>query len=389
MTRAIVLGCQHGGLAVVRSLVPRGIDVLVLTNRPEDAGLASRHVGEWRLCPHPADEDALVQALLDCAPAWSGALVVPTTDYFAVVVSKHAERLEPHFQLGVAPWEHARIFLEKDSTYRLAADVGVAHPRIVAPTSMSELESELAHLELPAMIKPVHSHRFTADFGTKLLICDTAEQLRSDFQRVSDAAHEVVISEVIPGSDYLTLETCQVYIDESGELTGLFCCAKLRQTPPMYGVIRVGVSIEAHADLVEPTLELLRAIDYRGYASAEFKRDPRDQTLKLIEVNIRPLRMAQFSIACGVDFPYLTFADKVLGERHEAGGYEVGTYYIDVLSDLIDMVRFADDRNLRRFIRPYVASRKTEPLITLRDPRPFFRDTARRLRMTTRKAPGI
>lgn len=376
--RVVVLGCAHGGLAIARSLARRDAELLAVTHRPDEAGLASRYLRDWRRCPPPEDPVALVAFLLELGRSWTGALLYPTTDAFAAVVAEHADELTACFRLGVAPWEHARVFLEKDRTYALAAAVGVAHPRTFTPTSPADFEAQLSTIELPAMIKPVHSHRFVEAFGTKLFVADTAEALRADHQRA--AGHEVVVSEVIPGEDYLNLETCQVHIDRHGELTGLFCCTKLRQTPPNYGVIRVGKSIEATDELVEPTLRLLRHLDYRGYASAEFKRDPRDGVLKLIEVNIRPLRMSRFAIECGVDFPAMML-DDVMGRPIEpTTSFRVGSYYLDLISDVGDLVRFRDERRLSRLFEPYGAHHKIEPLLALRDPKPFFRDVSRRIR---------
>lgn len=378
--RAIVLGCRHGGLAVVRSLARHGVRVLVLSHSADDPGLTSRFVKEWHLCPHPQEEEALIEALVSYAEEWRGALIFTTSDYFTAVVSRNAERLEAHYKLDVAPWEHTRVFLEKDQTYALASAVSVPHPRILQPTSEPDIEQKFEELQMPVMIKPVHSHRFVEVFGTKLFICDSVAELRSNYQRAVDAGQQVIISEVIPGSDYLTLETIQIYIDQYGRVAASFCLTKLRQTPPMYGVIRVGKSIPATEELQSLAMRLLHHIDYRGYASVEFKRDPRDGELKLIEVNVRPLRMSQFAIGCGVDFPYISMQDKVHGHQVIPGPYHHDVYYIDVVAELLDVVRFSEYLGPKRLLEPYLGRRKSYPYLSFQDPRPFISELGRRAR---------
>jgi len=300
-------------------------------------------------------------------------VIFSTTDYYAAAVSRNRERLESHFTISDPPWHQSQIFLEKDLTYGLAAEVGVAHPGFFKPKTMTELEQGISGLKMPVMIKPVHSHRFCALFKQKLFVNETMDELRSNFQRVLDAGLQVIVCEIIPGTDYKTLETVQVYINRKGDCAVNFCCIKLRQTPPMYGVIRVGRSVEPSRELIEPALRLLRKVDYRGYASIEFKRDQRDGILKLMEVNMRTLRMAQLPIASGVDFPYMMIRDLLHDDQIVIDDYDTNTYYIDIVADIADSIRYDTDRDLLRYLEPYRAKRKTYSFLSLSDPKPFFR----------------
>lgn len=384
--KAIILGCSHGGVAIARSLSKKGIDLLVLTFNADESGLKSKYVTEWHLCSHPANEQALCAEIMSYSQEWAGALLIPTGDYFATFLSHNKPVLSQCYHVGVADWVHARIFLEKDETYRLADEAGVPHPHFLQPRSMAELEAHIPQMQLPIMIKPVHSHAFVSEFREKLFINETFEDLRANFQRVLDAEQDVVVMEIIPGSDYKTLETVQMYIDTKGDIAATFCCMKYRQVPPMYGVIRAGTSMPPKSDLVDYGTQLLRAIDYRGYASIEFKRDPRDGVLKLIEVNIRPLRMSNLAISSGMNFPYLQFEDLVHDNQLRIDEYNMDMKYIEFVADIAGFFMMDPERNVSQFMEPYRGKHKAFSYLSWDDPMPFMSEVYGRSKQLVGKA---
>jgi predicted ATP-grasp superfamily ATP-dependent carboligase len=225
----------------------------------------------------------------------------------------------------------------------------------------------------PLMIKPVLSHEFTKLFHTKLFINDTLDLLRANFQGCLEAHQAVMISEIIPGTDYGTVERIHVYINSKGEVSAEFFTVKLRQTPPMYGVMRVGKSVPPIDDLREYSFRILSHLHYRGYANFEFKRDPRDGQLKLLEVNVRLPRQLALDIASGVDFPWMIYQDMMKDHQEVCTTYQEDTYVIELIADVADFIRFDPDHNLQRFFQPYLARRKVFSYLSLSDPGPFIR----------------
>jgi predicted ATP-grasp superfamily ATP-dependent carboligase len=55
------------------------------------------------------------------------------------------------------------------------------------------------------------------------------------------------------------------------------------------------------------SLRLLEALNYRGFVAVEFKRDPRDGTYRLMEINPRTASGNQLAISAGVDFPWIGY----------------------------------------------------------------------------------
>jgi predicted ATP-grasp superfamily ATP-dependent carboligase len=359
-------------LAVVRSLGKRGLRVIAMTNNRNDCGVVSKYVSETVWCPHPKDEEALVEFLIS-HKAWHGALLLESDDYYAVVLSKYKQRLSEYYTIATPDWDILATFVEKRKTYALAAACGIPHPQTFEPQTFADIEAIQDSIQLPCIIKPVHSHEFVARFQTKAFVIDTLEQLQERLAQCVEEGHPVIVQEIIPGGDD-AFERVQVYIDSRGEILAELYNEKIRQSPPIFGVMRVGKSVPRNLEVQELTYRLLAEANYRGYCSVEYKRDPRDQQLKLIEANIRMPRSGWLAISSGVDIPWLIYKDLVENEQICVDTYQE-TIWIEIVPDVLNtLVRDgASSFSLREFVRPYLSRNKAFAVFSLSDPRPFLK----------------
>jgi predicted ATP-grasp superfamily ATP-dependent carboligase len=86
---------------------------------------------------------------------------------------------------------------------------------------------------------------------------------------------------------------------------------RLRQHPVEFGKASTYVETVEHPQVEEMSLRFLRSIDYYGLVEVEFKRDPRDGQLKLLDVNARTWGYHSLGYRAGIDFPYLLYADQL------------------------------------------------------------------------------
>jgi hypothetical protein len=121
-----------------------------------------------------------------------------------------------------------------------------------------------------------------------------------------------IVQELVPGGDD-ALYTVGSYLTREGDALGIFCGRKLRQTPPGIGTCRVGEAVWVQ-EVVDQGLRLLRALRHTGLSQVEFKRDQRDGSYRLMEVNPRLWQWHGLAAACGVDLPRIAFED-LTGER--------------------------------------------------------------------------
>jgi len=120
---------------------------------------------------------------------------------------------------------------------------------------------------------------------------------------------------------------------------------------------------------------LLKEVSFRGTATAEFKKDPRDNQFKLLEINARMTRSNWLATYCGVNFPWIIYLDLVEGKQVEVKEYKEEVYWIELYQDIMNSVfRYREDHlGFRDFIRPYLAKEKTFAVLSKTDIMPFLK----------------
>ena len=373
--KVIVLGCHVGGLGVIRALGPHHCRIIAATYNKTDFAYVSRYVSERICLPHPRyEEEDFVDYLLEKGPEWNGSLILESEDVAAVALSKNKDRLSRYYRIASADWPVLKLFIEKKETYDLAASCGVPHPKTFTPASMEEFERDAEGLMYPCILKPVYSQEFVYRFNVKNFHVGDPDQLKEKLRLCLDENHPVMVQEIIPGPD-TEIYRLQTYVNRKGKMSARFFNRKIRQNPPQFGVMRVGVSTDRNPDVEALTERLIRASGYRGFVNAEFRKDPRDGLLKLMEVNVRMPRTSWMAVSCGVNFPWIMYKDLVCNEQIYVQGYAVGKYWIELYSDLLNTLlrRKREDFTLADYIRPYLAKKKAFAVMSLEDSKPFLK----------------
>ncbi len=372
MDTVIVIGCFVPGLAVVRALGNKGLRIVAMTYSKNDIAQFSRYVSEVVHIPHPEQEpDRFLDCLLSSAQRWEGALILETADHTAVVLSRHKEELSKHYRIATPDWEVFQKFIEKENTYELAKERAVPHPKSQPLGCVADLSTR-PDILYPCILKPVRSFEFVNRFGVKNFMVRHEEEAQEKLKLCLELGIPVILQEIIPGPDG-NLYKLQGYINSRGDMVGKFFHRKVRQNPPHFGVMRVGISTERCPEVEELTQRLLCPVNYRGYFSIEFKKDPRDGQLKLMENNCRMPRSGLLAIGSGVNFPWMIFLDLVKNQQVDVTEYQVGTYWIELYTDLSNSLsrHGEEDISLREYIRPYVARYKVFADLDRHDLRPF------------------
>jgi predicted ATP-grasp superfamily ATP-dependent carboligase len=191
-----------------------------------------------------------------------------------------------------------------------------------------------------------------------------------------------MFQERIPGGDDC-LWTVGSYVDAGGRALGVFCGRKLLQAPRGAGTCRVGEAVW-DGTAVEGALRLLVELGFHGISQVEYKRDPRDGSLRLMEVNARLWQWHSLASDCGVDLVVQAYRDAI------------GLPVPALTSEHAGRRRWvALVRHLRESRREHLGMRRTlsplrppfsEPVFSLRDPMPGVHQVVGALR-TSRNGP--
>jgi len=302
---AILLGGGANALSAARNLRRRGVHVLA------PAGPAVLRVTgccEWVRIPDGPDLPERWRDWLT-GPAGrtlQGAVLFPCDDHGLEFVVRYRQALAGDFRVYEANDTVLAAMLDKGETYRLARAAGVPAPRVWITDTRDALGAVLDVVRYPCGLKPRQSHRFARFAEEKLLVASSAAELEAAFRRVEPSGVPMLVTELIPGGDagYCSFYS---YLDERGEPLFQFTKRKPRQFPAGFGTGTFHVT-DWNPEVAALGLRFFQAIGLRGLACVEFKRDPRDGDLKLIEVNHRLTEPNELLTRAGLDLPWLVYS---------------------------------------------------------------------------------
>jgi D-aspartate ligase len=368
---ALVVGGDHVGLAIARSLAPRGIPVVILEDQYCISSF-SRHVARVVRCKNLRDARPTVDAVLDVGHRlglrdW---VLFPTRDETVAAFSHYRDLLADFFRVTTPEWETVRWAWDKKNTYELAGRLGIPVPRTWVPKSAEELESLGSHL--PLAVKPAVKENFFYSTGAKAWRAETAEELAALHAKAKQQTpdEDILVQEIIPGDGRQQLSYCAFF--KTGRAHSVLLARRLRQHPREFGRAATYVETIELPAIEELAERFLSAIGYYGLAEVEFKQDPRDAQYKLLDVNARAWGFHGLGQAVGVDFPYLLFAD-MCGDLTEPARAAPGQGWLRLIPDLAVATKevLGGHLGIAAYGKSLRATR-VESVFSSRDPLPFL-----------------
>jgi len=295
----VILGGAHGTMALARSLGRQNIPVWLISN---DHPLPrwSRYIKKMIRWSGPTDASAADDLLrLARTHGLEGFLLVPAADADIQFVSEHRERLAEHFRIILPAWENLKTVVEKPLLYRLAHDLDVDVPRTYELSSVEQ--SRQIEFQFPVILKPDMGGGKDAFSQAKVMRADD----RASFLQIYETAAKlvgvdsVVVQELIPGGGENQLSYAALWYD--GKPVAEFTARRTRQYPIEFGYTSTFVEVVDEPEVSEIARRILATIPFSGLVEIEFKRDPRNGVLKLLDVNPRPWAWFGLAAASGVD----------------------------------------------------------------------------------------
>jgi predicted ATP-grasp superfamily ATP-dependent carboligase len=294
------------------------------------------HYFEPHLCPNPLeDTDGFLAVLGDLARGHADKPVLfVTSDDFLLPVSRNRDRIAESYRLLLPPPDVIEAIEDKHRQVTLAASAGIPVPRTFAVEDPRDIERVAMETPLPAFIKARHvtSWRTRVSTSQKGFVVKTREELVERLRVVAEMGVPVLVQELIPGPDTNHFKA-SAYFSSGGQPLLAFGLRKIRQCPPGAGF---GCLVESFhdADLMTLGIGFLRSIGYRGVGSVEFKLDPRDRQLKLIELNPRYWQQVALAERCGMNFPLVHYLDLTGREPSPSTRFQEGVKWLNLHRDI-------------------------------------------------------
>ena len=380
---AVVLDLSLNGISMARTLGRAGVPVIAFDSGSK-VRLGRTRYADCRECPDPAvDEEGVVSLLIDEAVKLGERPVLYAgSDDFVLCVSRHRASLQPYYRFLLPDPDLVEALMDKRATHRLALEHGVPVPRTWM-TDETDIEAVAEEAQFPCILKPAASYRFRRTINEKAFLVRTRSELKEKY-RFLEKAGALMVQEWIPGADDAIYQI-GFFIDEGGTLRARFAGRKLLQFPPTFGSGAVTVS-ESHPEVIALATRFVQRLNVVGLSNAEFKRDPRDGSFKLMEVDPRLWLWHDVARPAGVDLVSLYYhhlcgrpSAPILSQRDDIKW----VYEVRAALAAWDEIR-TRRLSVRRFMS-YLRGERHYASFALDDPMPFLRLTHSHLRNRGKK----
>jgi predicted ATP-grasp superfamily ATP-dependent carboligase len=314
----IILNLFYTGLGIARNLSGYGVRIVGLSADRKGYGRFSRFC-EVRFAPNSHEEPlALKEYLLGMAKELPGAVIFPTRDADVLFLDTYREELAAHYRLAIPAHDALMKVIDKAALLKTARAAGVSIPLTLLVNGADDISLVAEKVGYPCVVKPVRSvdwrkgSNWEKVGGRKAFLVANEAEFREEFDRIESITPQLLVQEWIPGSTE-QIVILGGYIGDKGEPIAYFAARKLVQSPEDFGTGCI-VEIATLPELLEPTVGLCKALEYRGMAEVEFKKDDRTGEYKLIEINTRHWDWHRLGMAHNVNVSWAAYCDLTGGK---------------------------------------------------------------------------
>jgi len=264
---------------------------------------------------------------------------------------------------------------------------GIAHPTTFTVSNKQQFQTALKKIQYPCIIKPQDSHIWQKIFAEqKVVVINSPEQLINVYQDIKQHKLNVILQEITPGADD-TIYQFLAFCDIQSKILASFCCQKIRQYPPHFGIACL-IQSKHEGAVIEAAHDLLRKIEMKGMAALEFKIDAKRNIPVFMEANLRTSFFGELSVAAGVNFPliiynYLAYRE----EPPEELTYNEGVKLLNIELDLGSYARLRRNQEITfwQWIKSFKAKKIAHTYFALKDLKPWLIVYSRFLIMILRR----
>ncbi len=338
---AIVFGGGMNGVATVRNLGRYGIPVLSVVDNKDEVR-HSRYCKKCYVVPQIQASVHVLKSFLQKIQRnlHEGAVLFSTTDFFSLHLSALKNYLEDNYYVPLPSYDIVKTLVCKKEFYHSLSKQSLPYPSTYIPESLDDVKQICRDATFPLLVKPSMSQSFYSRFHTKGFQANSEKELLRYYSMATKCNLEVIFQEIIPSEwGGLTTENMygiEGYLAKKHDSSAFFAYHRLRGWPPLFGntSLRESIPISEIRNQFVATEEYLNDLGFKGLMEAEWKKDPRDGTLKLLEINARQSMQNSLPTSCGVNLVLLAYLESIGEKINCINNYETGVRWADLVNDL-------------------------------------------------------
>lgn len=345
---------------VLEQLSSLGFVITTLNCSKLDVGYTSKYPVKRLVYPETRHSQESLKAVLD-KELLSGDYdyVFPMLEPATYVLLSNADLYSRYVTIMAAPMESFRKAFDKQETMTACMDCEVPCP--ITKRDGESLEDFISKIGFPVVIKP---RKGSGSMGFHIV--RTQDELDTLLQSIR--IEESVIQQFIPqtGKQYLAY----LVFDQDHNVKSYIMAEKVRWYPIDGGTASFMQSIDSDT-LLDYSVRLLKKIDWIGVAHIDLIQDPRDNVIKVMEINGR--MPASIKIMACADIPFVKqladcYSDEPVEDynKNAKAGLRLRYMQTDFLWLLKSPNRFKSKPSWFNF------AHAKDMIFSWKDPRPFF-----------------
>ena len=303
----VILGSDENAYGIARILNDNyGLISTVFCQKPLPATDNSK-ILDRKIIENFSNNEVFVSEMIKFAEANKDAnlITIPCGDEYSKLLSNNKEKIKDYYKFNTPSTDLNDRLENKIDFYNSCEELGIPYPKFAIINSSKEIEG--LDLQFPLILKPNDSISYVKlSFPNKYkvyTIYDYAE-LESVVKTIYDDNHyegTMLVQEFIPGPAS-NQASFNVYCDKNGKVR-MMVYGQILLADPL--PLRIGNNDAIYTrympELYKFYKEKLESIHYTGYSNIDLKYDPRDNTFKAFEMNLRLPQSHYFMAAGGVN----------------------------------------------------------------------------------------
>ena len=381
-TPVLILNCQIGALAIMRSLGSLGVTLYGVDDDKNAPAFASRYCrGKYvKALDEQRPQEYLDFVIRIGKQLEKKAILIPTSDELSVFVAEYADELSEYFLFPRNDLRLVKELMSKEGMYELATRHGVPTAFTVFPRTLRDVQEYADGGAFPVMLKGILGNRLQARTGVKMMIVHTKEELVEAYKELEDPDQpNLMIQEYIPGGDD-QIYIFNGYFNEQSECLAGFTGHKIRQFPVHVGCASLGIC-KWNQEVADITTAFMKTVGYKGILDIGYRLDPRNGKYKVLDINPRVGQAFRLFVAeDGMDVVRALYKD-LTGQLVLKRPPREGRKWVIENYDIVSSLHYYQEGSLG--IGDWLRSFKgveEGAWFSWKDPMPFFLMTARLLK---------
>jgi len=381
-TPVLILNCQIGALAIMRSLGSLGVTLYGVDDDKNAPAFASRYCrGKYvKALDEQRPQEYLDFVIRIGKQLGEKAILIPTSDELSVFVAEYADELSKYFLFPRNDLRLVKELMSKEGMYELATRHGVPTAFTVFPRTLRDVHEYADGGAFPVMLKGILGNRLQARTGVKMMIVHTKEELVEAYKELEDPDQpNLMIQEYIPGRDD-QIYIFNGYFNEQSECLAGFTGHKIRQFPVHVGCASLGIC-KWNQEVADITTAFMKTVGYKGILDIGYRLDPRNGKYKVLDINPRVGQAFRLFVAeDGMDVVRALYKD-LIGQQVLKRPPREGRKWVIEDYDIVSSLHYYQEGSLG--IGDWLRSFKgveEGAWFSWKDPMPFFLMTARFLK---------